>query len=70
MTHEQARHRRSLFYMTRPHLNIFDKVLYSYLSGSGVGRSIIGGGPIFIYLLFTELKNNRFQKKLIMQNTN
>ncbi len=41
---------------------------------SGVGRSIIGGGGgggsnIHIFV-FTDIKNNRFQKKLIMQNTN
>ncbi len=44
------------------------------LTASGVGRSIIGGGGggggnIHIFV-FTDLKNNRFQKKLIMQNTN
>ena len=38
---------------------------------SGVGRSIIGGGGGNIHIfVFTDLKNNRFQKKLIMQNTN
>ena len=41
---------------------------------SGVGRSIIGGrgggrGDIHIFV-FTDLKNNRFQTKVIMQNTN
>ena len=28
-----------------------------------------GGGNIHIFM-FTDLENNRFQKKLIMQNTN
>jgi hypothetical protein len=35
----------------------------------GVERSINGGDHIHIFV-FTDLKNNRFQKKLIMQNTN
>ena len=39
------------------------------VKGSGVGRSIIGGANIHIFV-FTDLKNNRFQKKLIMQNMN
>ena len=35
-----------------------------------IGRTIIGGGPIFIYS-YSHHKNNLFQKKiLIMQNTN
>ena len=43
---------------------------------SGVERSIIGGGgggeeAIYIHIfVFTNLKNNRFQNNLIMQNTN
>ena len=37
---------------------------------SGVGRSIIGGGANIHIFVFTDLKNNRFQKKLIMPNTN
>ena len=39
---------------------------------SAVASSIIGGGggaDIHIYV-FTHHKNNRFQKKLIVQNTN
>ncbi len=36
---------------------------------SGAGRTIIGGANIHISLL-TDCKNNRFQKKLITQNTN
>ncbi len=44
----------------------------TYLSlviSSGAGRTIIGGANIHISLL-TDCKNNRFQKKLITQNTN
>ncbi len=38
----------------------------------GVKRSIIwgGGGDHIHIFLFTDCKNNRFQKKLIVQNTN
>jgi hypothetical protein len=36
----------------------------------GVERSISGGGGDIHIFVFTDLKNNRFQKKLIMQNTN
>ena len=39
------------------------------LGSSGAGRTIIGGANIHISLL-TDCKNNRFQKKLITQNTN
>ena len=35
----------------------------------GGGRLIIGGAHIHIFV-FTDCKNNRFQKKLMMQNTN
>ena len=35
----------------------------------GRGRSIIGGAHIHIFV-FTDCKNNRFQKKLMMHNTN
>ncbi len=38
---------------------------------SGVAGSIIGGGGGHIHIfVFTDLKNNLFQKKIIMQNTN
>ena len=29
-----------------------------------------GGGGVFIYFMFTDINNNLFQKKLIVQNTN
>ena len=35
----------------------------------GRGRSIIGGAHIHIFV-FTDCKHNRFQKKLMMHNTN
>jgi hypothetical protein len=35
----------------------------------GAGISIIAGADIHIFV-FTDCKNNRFQKKLIGQNTN
>ena len=38
-------------------------------SGRGAGISIIAGADIHIFV-FTDCKNNRFQKKLIGQNTN
>jgi hypothetical protein len=37
--------------------------------GRGAGISIIAGADIHIFV-FTDSKNNRFQKKLIGQNTN
>jgi hypothetical protein len=37
--------------------------------GRGSGISIIGGADIHIFV-FTDCKNNRFQKKLIGQNMN
>jgi hypothetical protein len=38
--------------------------------GSGAASSIIEGGGANIHIfVFTDHKNNRFQKKLIMQNT-
>ena len=43
--------------------------IYLYMLCSGAGRTIIGGANIHISLL-TDCKNNRFQKKLITQNTN
>ena len=41
----------------------------SYHVNSGVARSIIEGVHIHIFV-FTDRKNNRFQKRLITQNTN
>ena len=41
------------------------------MRSSGAGRTIIGGGGANIHIsLLTDCKNNRFQKKLITQNTN
>ena len=40
-----------------------------YLVNRGRRRSIIGGAHIHI-LVFTDCKNNRFQKKLMMHNMN
>ena len=40
-----------------------------YDSSRGRGRSIIGGAHIHIFV-FTDHKNNRFQKALMMHNTN
>jgi hypothetical protein len=40
-----------------------------YSSHRGAGISIIAGADIHIFV-FTDCKNNRFQKKLIGQNTN
>ena len=38
---------------------------------SAVASSIIGGGGAIIHIfVFTDHKNNQFQKKLITQNTN
>ena len=37
---------------------------------SGVANSVIGGGAYIHIFMFTDHKNNRFQKKLVMQNTN
>ena len=45
------------------------RVFLVYRATSGAGRTIIGGANIHISLL-TDCKNNRFQKKLITQNTN
>jgi hypothetical protein len=39
-------------------------------STSAVASSIIGGGAHIHIFVFTDHKNNRFQKKLIKQNTN
>jgi hypothetical protein len=39
------------------------------LLARGAGISIIGGADIHIFV-FTDCKNNRFQNKLIGQNTN
>jgi hypothetical protein len=41
----------------------------SQLDNGGGGGGGGGGGHIHIFL-FTDRKNNQFQKKLIMQNTN
>jgi hypothetical protein len=40
-----------------------------FLATRGDGISIIGGADIHIFV-FTDCKNNRFQKKLIGQNRN
>ena len=48
------------------------KTKYRYFEISGVAKSIIRGGVgdhIHIFV-FTDLQNNRLQKKLVMQNTN
>ena len=37
---------------------------------SGGGRLLIGGGGHIHIFVLIERKNNRFQKELIMQNTN
>ena len=42
---------------------------YTNATLCGVANSIIGGANIHIFV-FTDLKNNWFQKKLMMQNTN
>ncbi len=47
----------------------FSKDYLKWTIHSGAGRTIIGGANIHISLL-TDCKNNRFQKKLITQNTN
>jgi hypothetical protein len=45
-------------------------LLYRLGIGSGAASSIIGGGGANIHIfVFTDHKDNRFQKKLIMQNT-
>ena len=41
-----------------------------YLVNRGRRRSIIGGGAHIHILVFTDCKNNRFQKKLMMHNVN
>ena len=38
--------------------------------GRGGGRWIIGGGAHIYIFVFTDCKSNRFQKKLVVQNTN
>ena len=43
------------------------KINFVHPSGTGAGRTIIEGANIHI-LVFTDCKNNRFQKKLIKQN--
>ena len=52
-------------------INFFNKLLISnteYMDfNSGAGRTIIEGANIHIFV-FTDCKNNRFQKKLIKQN--
>ena len=53
-------------------LNLILNFLVSFLVTSkstarGTGRSIIRGGDIHIFM-FTDCKNNLFQKKLIVQN--
>ena len=47
----------------------FDMLMYCLGTLTGRGRSIIGGAHIHIFV-FTDRKNNRFQKKLMMHNTN
>ena len=44
-------------------------ILCKNASRRGAGISIIAGADIHIFV-FTDCKNNRFQKKLIGQNTN
>ena len=46
-----------------------NKCTQHQIDASGAGRTIIRGANIHISLL-TDCKNNRFQKKLITQNTN
>ena len=46
-------------------LNFAVNYICIFLLSRGAGRWIIGGGPIF-----TDCKNNRLQKKLIVQITN
>jgi hypothetical protein len=47
------------------------KIIIIKAPSSAVGRSIIGGGGGHIYILvFTDLKNNQFQKKFMTQHTN
>ena len=43
--------------------------IYFIRTNRGRRRSIIGGAHIHIFV-FTDCKNNRFQKKLMMHNTN
>jgi hypothetical protein len=45
------------------------KRLLNCFVARGAGISIIAGADIHIFV-FTDCKNNRFQKKLIGQNTN
>ena len=42
----------------------------SFSLASGMDRLITWGGGVFIYFMFTDLNNNLFQNKLIVQNTN
>ena len=46
-----------------------EKTFFIRTVGRAVASSIIGGADIHIYV-FTHHKNNRFQRKLIVQNTN
>ena len=41
-----------------------------YMNCRGSGRLIIGGGADIHIFVFTDCKNNRFQKKLMMPNKN
>ena len=43
---------------------------FDCVSFRAVASSIIGGGADIHIYVFTHHKNNRFQKKLIVQNTN
>ena len=48
-----------------------DNFNLSFPTISGHGRLLIGGGGAHIHIfVFTDCKNNRFQKKLMMHNTN
>ena len=46
---------------------VFEKIGFLVRGG---GRSIIGGGAEIHIFVFTDCKNYRFQKNLLMQNTN
>ena len=55
----------------KPYLcNQINQIIKKMTLSRAVASSIIGGGADIHIYVFTHHKNNRFQKKLIVQNTN
>ena len=46
---------------------VYPRYIISYQVGTGATRTMIEGANIHVFV-FTDCKNNRFQKKLVRQN--